>query len=174
MPTTLVGTMVNGKINYAAIAWVGIMESDMITIAVNKGHYSNNGIKEHKTFSVNIPSVRLARETDYCGLVSGKNVDKSGVFRSFFGELKTVPLIEECPVGMACKLADTFDFPQHDVFVGEIHEIFCDDSCLTNGKPDFAKIDPLLFILSGRGYWKLGERVADAFKVGKELRKTSE
>jgi flavin reductase (DIM6/NTAB) family NADH-FMN oxidoreductase RutF len=58
MPTTLVGALVNGKPNYVTIAHVGIMDSTSVSLGMNKNHYTNQGIKENKTFSVNIPSKR--------------------------------------------------------------------------------------------------------------------
>ena len=85
MPTTIVGANVNSKPNYIAIAHVGIMDHGSISVSLNRAHYTNAGIKENQTFSVNIPSVDMVKETDYCGLVSGKNQDKSRVFECFYG-----------------------------------------------------------------------------------------
>ena len=79
MPTTLVGANVNGKPNYITIAHVGIQELGSISLSMAKSHYTNSGIKENGTFSVNIPSVEMVKETDYCGIVSGKNVDKGKI-----------------------------------------------------------------------------------------------
>ena len=118
MPSTLVGAMVNGKPNYIAIAHVGIMDPGSVSLGMNKAHYTNAGIKEAKTFSINIPSEEQVVKADYCGLVSGKNVDKSRLFTTFFGKLKTAPMIEECPVNMECQLVRTVDFPRHDIFIG--------------------------------------------------------
>jgi flavin reductase (DIM6/NTAB) family NADH-FMN oxidoreductase RutF len=137
MPTVLVGAMVNGKPNYLAIAHVGIMDHGSISISMNKDHYTNAGIKEHGTFSINIPSVDLVKETDYCGLVSGKHTDKSRLFDHFFGVLETAPMITACPINMECKLIQTVDFPKHDIFIGQIVETHCDERCLTDGTVDF-------------------------------------
>ena len=86
LPTTLVGALVDGKPNYITIAHVGIMDLGSISLGMNKVHYTNAGIKENKTFSVNLPSVELVKETDYCGLVSGKNVDKGELHGNRFEE----------------------------------------------------------------------------------------
>ena len=67
MPTTLVGALVKGKPNYITIAHVGIMDSTSVSLGMNKNHYTNQGIRENKTFSVNIPSAKLVKETDFCG-----------------------------------------------------------------------------------------------------------
>src|SRR3989337_711763 len=89
LPTTLVGAMVNGKPNYITIAHVGIMDLGSILLGMNKAHYTNAGIKANGTFSVNIPSVKIVKEADYCGLVSGKTQNKASLFKTFYGKLKT-------------------------------------------------------------------------------------
>ena len=73
MPITLVGATVNGKPNYLTVAHVGIMnhaQPTYITVGLGKMHYTNAGIKENKTFSVNIPSEDMVVKTDYCGIVT--------------------------------------------------------------------------------------------------------
>ncbi len=137
---------------------------------MGKGKYTNAGIKENGTFSVNIPSVGMVKETDYCGLVSGKRVDKAELFENFYGKLGTAPMIRECPINMECRLIQTVDFPRHDIFVGEIVETYCDEQCLTDGVVDLSKVRPILFAMNDRGYWKLGERFAQAWSIGKELK----
>lgn len=133
MPTTLVGANVKGKPNYITIAHVGIMDLSSISLGMAKIHYTNAGIKENKTFSVNIPSAGMVKKTDYCGLVSGKRVDKSRLFENFCGKLETAPMIKQCPINTECRLIKTVDFPKHDVFVGEVVETYCDEQCLKDG-----------------------------------------
>jgi flavin reductase (DIM6/NTAB) family NADH-FMN oxidoreductase RutF len=93
LPTTLVGALVNGKPNYITIAHVGIMDMGSVSLGMSKVHYTNEGIKENGTFSINIPSVKMVRKTDYCGLVSGKTENKADMFKTFFGKLKSAPMI---------------------------------------------------------------------------------
>ena len=133
--TTLVGANVGGAPNYITIAYVGIMDHGSISLSMNKVHYTNAGIKENGTFSVNIPSVEMVIKTDYFGLVSGKRVDKAKLVQTFYGELETAPMIEQCPINMECRLRQTVDFPKHDVFIGEIVATCCDESVLTDGAP---------------------------------------
>ena len=64
MPTTLVGAMVAGKPNYLTIAHVGVMKYATLSVSMNKRHYTNAGIKENGTFSVNLPSARMVKATD--------------------------------------------------------------------------------------------------------------
>ena len=170
LPTVLVGATVDGKPNFITIAHVGILSPGCVSLGVNKIHYSNHGIRSNETFSVNIPSTNLVKETDYCGLVTGKCEDKSSKFKVFYGKLETAPMIEECPVNMECKLVKTVDFPNHDIFMGEVVSTYYDESVLTDGKVDLTKLDPILFGMSDKGYYKIGKRIANAWDIGKELK----
>ena len=169
--TILCGANVNGKPNYNTIAWVGIMDFALISLAMDRTRYTNPGIKENGTFSVNIPTCDMIVETDYCGFVSGKKVDKGALFETFYGKLKTAPMIRQCPVNMECELVRTFDdLSRHDVFVGKIVETYCDEEYLTGGKVDFARLQPILFVTDG-SYWKLGERFGNLGDYWKQFRK---
>jgi len=169
LPTTLVGANVQGKANFITIAHVGVAGMQLISLSMSKTHYTNQGIKENKTFSVNIPSVTMVKETDYCGLVSGENVDKSLLFHIFYGLLKTTPMITACPINMECKLIQTVDFKSHELFIGEVVMTYGDEKVLTNGVLDFKKLNPLLFTMQDQGYWTLGQRIATAWNAGKDL-----
>ena len=168
--TTLAGAMVHGTPNFNTIAHVGIMNHatpHCISLSMAKIHYTNIGIKENRTFSVNIPSENLVAETDYCGIVSGKKTDKSSVFEIFYGELETAPMITECPINMECRLYDTVDLTTHDVFIGEIVETYAEESVVVDGTVDITKVKPLLFDMSSKKYWSLGSALADCWNVGK-------
>jgi len=171
MPTVLVGAQVNGKPNYMTAAWatVACMAPPMVCVALNKERYTVKGIMENKTFSLNVSSSDQVVETDHCGLVSGAREDKSGVFHSFYGKLKTAPLAEECPVNIECTVFHSVDCGSHLLFVGEIAEIHADKNCVTNGKPDIAKINPIIYAQST--YYDVGSEIAGAFSVGKQYTK---
>ena len=171
LPTTLIGALVGGKPNYTTIAHVGIMDLGSVSLGMSKVHYTNAGIKANGTFSVNIPSVKMVKETDYCGLVSGKTEDKASLFKTFYGKLKTAPMIEECAINMECELIKTVDFPSHDVFVGKIAATHCDEDVLTGGVVDLGKVQPILFVMNDRSYWKIGSKFAKAWNIGREFRK---
>jgi len=172
MPTTLVGANVNGSPNFEAVAFCGILESNPPLISIGSGsrHHTNAGIKDNGTFSVNLPSANMVEVTDYCGVVSGKKVDKSTLFDVFYGELETAPMIDECPVCLECKLVDTLTYDVHDVFIGEIVQVYMDESVLDGDKPDIRKIDPIIYSHLQGGYWRIGDFLGDAFKMGKAYR----
>jgi flavin reductase (DIM6/NTAB) family NADH-FMN oxidoreductase RutF len=112
----------------------------------------------------------MAVATDFCGLYSGSKVDKSKLFDIFYGELKTAPMISECPVSMECRLNQTLELLNGEVFVGEIVGVYVEDKYLTDNKPDIRKIDPLLFEGTLGSYWKVGEHITRAFGIGKDYK----
>jgi flavin reductase (DIM6/NTAB) family NADH-FMN oxidoreductase RutF len=169
MPTTLVGATVEGRPNFVTIAHVGIMDLGSVSLGMAKAHYTNAGIKENGTFSINLPSTEMVQKTDYCGLVSGRRVNKAELFDVFYGNLKTAPMIDECPINMECKLMKVVDFPKHDVFVGEIVATYAEEAVLADGVVDYGKVQPLLFTMTDKSYWQLGERHAQAWSIGKTL-----
>ena len=170
MPMVLVGAMVDGKANFLAVAWVSRVSMRPPLIAVALGpHHTNAGIEKHGQFSVNVPDVALLEKTDYCGLVSGKKVDKSALFDVHFGKLAAAPLIGECPLSMACRLFEKVALPHGVLYLGEILEAFCEEGCMSDGKPDIAKMRPFTLTMPDNGYWAVGERVGSAWSSGRNL-----
>ena len=172
MPTTLVGANVNEKPNFLTIAYCGIVhhEPAMIAVTLGKKHHTNTGIKQNGTFSVNIPSQEMTVITDYCGIVSGKQVDKSVLFETFYGELKTAPMIRECPINLECKLTQTLDFGgMNEIFIGEIVQAYAESKYLTAGLPDIKKVSPIVFSMHDNNYWKVGEHLGKAWKIGMDF-----
>lgn len=170
-PIVIVGTEVNGRANYINIAHVGIIDMSTLSLSMGKTHYSNKGIKENMTLSINIPSEDMVVKTDYVGLVSGANHDKSDVFESFSGELTGAPMIKDAPICMECKVVTIVDMPNHDVFFVVPVNTYCNEEVLVKDKIDFSKVKPMLFDMPQRKYWRLGEAFSDCWSVGKEYKK---
>jgi len=171
-PAILAGANVGGKPNYLTIAWCGIIQASpaLIYISLRRERFTLPGIRENGTFSVNVPSTSQAEITDFCGITSGRNFDKSEIFTNFYGELETAPMIEECPVNMECRLIKEIDFEgTHIVFVGKIIQTWVSDDCMTDGKPDVAKIDPLIFTTS-MDYWGLGKHAGKSHNIGRNFK----
>jgi flavin reductase (DIM6/NTAB) family NADH-FMN oxidoreductase RutF len=172
MPVVLVGANVKGKANFLAVAWfmaAGI-SPPKVAITLNKAHYTNQGIKDNKTFSVCIPADDMMKATDYCGLVSGLKADKSGVFDVFYGKLKTAPMIAECPVDLECNLDKVVDNGSHEMFVGDIVSTFTEEKYLTAGAVDIKKVKPFMLSLNDRLYYELGEPKGKAWETGKDYK----
>ena len=169
-PSVLVGATVDDRANFMTAAWCGIASSKppAISVAVRGERHTLKGILAHGEFSINVPSAAMAREVDYCGIYSGRKEDKSGVFDHFTGNLKYAPLVAACPVNLECRLRHTLDLGAHILVVGEVVQTHVNDNCLTDGKPDATKIDPLVFSAGTGNYQRLGEIVGKAFSMGKK------
>jgi len=168
LPVCILGTHVNGKPNFNTIVWFNMLHDNppLIGIAMAKRHYTNQGIKQNRSFSVNIPTCDMVVVTDYCGLHSGSKVDKSKEFELFYGDLKTAPMIRECSVNIECKLVNIKEFKNTDLFIGEIVEIYSDEKYIKNNKPDVKKFDSFIFLMPNGPYWKIGDYLAEAYEVG--------
>jgi len=177
MPSFLVGADVGSRPNFMAVAWGGIASSrpPMLSVALQHHRYTYKGIKAAGTFSVNIPSQDMVAQTDYCGIVSGSKANKAETcgFKIFYGTLKNAPMIEQCPLNLECKVVHVLGLGSHALIIGEIIEIYVSQDCLTDGKPDVAKIKPFIYVegLSAQ-YLAFGKVLAPAFEVGRKLKPT--
>lgn len=175
MPAFLIGANVDGKPNFMTAAWGGIAngEPPMIAVGVRPARHTHKGISQNMTFSVNIASVDLAREADYCGIISGSKADKAEVcrFKVFYGKLGNAPLIEQCPVNLECKVVHALKLNSHTLFIGQVEETHISESCLTDGKPDVDKIKPIIYTTRPTAeYRAFGEVIATAYRIGLELK----
>ena len=177
MPTTLVGTTVNGQPNFLAVAHVGILNHgtpQYLSIGLHKSHYSNAGIHANRTFSICLPSEKLLVETDYCGITTGKNTNKAAIFDIFYGELKTAPMIRACPLNMEMKLLEVLDLKKHDIFVGELVQTYAAEDVHNDGVVDISRLKPLLFDMASKKYWSLGTAIGQCWGAGKALKRKSD
>lgn len=172
MPVVLVGANVKSKTNFLAVGWfmAAAHTPPKVAVALNKAHYTNQGIKENKTFSVCVPSEDMIEATDYCGLFSGHKADKSGIFDVFYGDLKTAPMITECPVNLECRLDKVIDNGSNEMFIGDVVSTYTEERYLTDGTIDFEKVRPFMLSLDDRNYHGLGEPIAKAWNVGKNYK----
>lgn len=168
LPVCIIGAHVDGKPNFNTIVWFNMLNSppSQIGVAMSKRHYTNKGIKENREFSLNLPSVDMVEVTDYVGLHSGSEIDKSEIFNIFYGELKKAPMIENCPLNIECKLVKIIDFERTELFVGEIVEVYTEDKYLTESKADFNKMDLFIFLMPEGPYLRVGEYLAKAYDIG--------
>lgn len=172
-PTIIVGVSVDEKPNYLNVSYVGIAnrEPAMLFISLNKSHFSTVGLKKNKAFSINIPSEDMLVVTDYCGLVSGKNVNKSTLFHTFYGVLGNVPMIEEFAVNMECQVVQELELDGSNVFfIGKVIESYSEEKYLTDNLPDIKKINPILFSVNDFNYYGAGDKIGKAWNIGKSLK----
>ncbi|MBA7678895.1 Flavoredoxin [subsurface metagenome] len=151
------------------------MSSDppVIAISLKKSRYSLKLIRDSNEFTVNIPPAELFKETDYCGIVSGRKRNKFN--DTNFTPLKSTkidtPIIKECPFNMECKVQNEVEVGEYVVLFGEIVETHIDEDKINkpNMKIDISKVNPLVYCATVREYWELGKKLGKGFHAGKEL-----
>jgi flavin reductase (DIM6/NTAB) family NADH-FMN oxidoreductase RutF len=75
---------------------------------------------------------------------------------------------------MECRLSQTVELPKDFFFIGEVANVYATEAVLTDGQVDVVKLRPFVLTMPGNGYWALGERLGDAWSIGKALLKASE
>ncbi len=174
-PVFVIGTYDSeGKPNMMTASWSGICSSKpaCIAVALRSATYSHGSIFERKAFTINIPSDSYVRETDYIGIVSGKNSDKFSATKltPVKSDLVDAPLVMEFPISIECRLLHVLDLGLHTQFIGEILDVKADESVLAdNDYPDIEKVKPLIFAPGSRTYHGIGEFIGKAFSIGKEI-----
>lgn len=173
MPVAILGVMVDNKPNFMTIAWFNRFNGtpSIWGVGIGKGKITLEAIEKHREFSINFPSSSLVVETDYCGITSGRDVDKASLFEVFNGTLENAPMIKECPLNLECQLYELVDLPKAILVLGEVMTAYSDDRFMTNGILDPKKIDPILLTQPDNHYWTIGEIVGNAFAVGKKLKR---
>ena len=152
----------NGNPNIITLAWVGTVcsEPPMIALGIRPTRYSHKLITNSKEFVVNIPSTKILRESDYCGVTSGKNIEKFSKTKltQQQAEMVKAPLIQECPVNIECKLREIIPLGAHDLFLGEIVRVHVDENILDQkGNIDFKKANP--FMYNQGEYWSIDKKL---------------
>ena len=152
----------DGRPNIVTVAWTGTIcsEPPMLSISLQKPRYSYGLIMESREFVVNIPSARLIRVTDYCGVVSGRDVDKFAAAKLTPGPSVSVkpPIIMECPVNIECVVRQVLDLGVHTMFVAEIVAVQVSEHLLTpSGRLALEKEGMVAF--SHGGYYVLGKKL---------------
>ena len=179
VPSALVVSGVGDNSNIITVAWIGIVGSNppALGISLQKDRYTLSLVRQTKEFTANIPRQGDFEKVDYCGIVSGKTVDKfdGAKFTKMNGCKVDVPIIKECPFNIECRVLHEVDLSDYVLVIGEILEVNIDADCLDeNGKVLVDKVDPLVYIPTIREYWSIGEKLADSFKVGYNYKKAIE
>jgi len=174
VPVVLV-TSANGdaKPNIITIAWAGVASSSpaCVAISIRPSRYSHNLICQSKEFVVNIPDQKHLIEVDYCGIVSGKNVDKfkSAKFTAIAASIIKTPLIKECPVNIECKVKNVIELGAHHMFIAEIVAVNADEDVLNDfGTVDYSKVNPIVY--NQGQYWSLNKRIGE-FGISRKMKK---
>jgi flavin reductase (DIM6/NTAB) family NADH-FMN oxidoreductase RutF len=139
-----------GKINVFTVAWIGMActKPPMITVAIRPERLSYDYIKESGDFVVNLPNSTMVRQVDYCGVRSGKQIDKIVEMKFTVENSQDVmaPIISQCPVSLECVVKSITPLGTHDLFLAEIVNTHVDSTLLdANGKIHFEKADLITY-----------------------------
>ena len=139
MPPVMVSCGSFEKSNIITIAWTGILNTHppMTYISVRPSRHSYEIIKESGEFAINLTPADLVKKADYCGIYTGKKVDKFEKcgFEKQSGSVVSCPIIAECPLTLECKVKEIVPLGTHHMFVAEIVAIdVAEDLLDENGK----------------------------------------
>lgn len=176
LPAVMVSCQRPGeKPNIITVAWTGTVCSSpaMVSISVRPERYSYDIIKETGEFVINLTTEALVHATDYCGVRSGKDVDKFQEMKLTAGKSVHVaaPYIEESPVNIECRVKEILELGSHHMFVAEVLGVDVDDSYLDeNGKFRLNEAKPMVY--SHGEYFGLGKKLGSfGYSVRRKQRK---
>lgn len=146
--------------NIFTAAWTGTVCSDppMVYVSIRKSRYSHELISKNGVFVINLVGKDTVKACDFCGVKSGRDVDK---FRELNltkteGKVTGVPMIEECPVNLECKVTQVLELGSHDMFLATVESVYVDGKLMDDkGAVDLVKAE--LVAYSHGEYFDLGK-----------------
>ena len=172
-PVLIIGTYdEDGTPDLMNAAWGGVGDDHQVFLCLSPDHKTTKNILAKKEFTVSIATADQLAACDYVGLVSGNNVPdkvkRSGLHTHKAAHVDA-PVVDELPLVLECRLVSYED--EHCHLFGDIVCTSADESILTDGRGDVAKLKPLAFDIEGHNYLTLGEIAGPAFKAGRSLDK---
>lgn len=153
---------IDGEKNIITVAWTGTINTNppMTYVSIRPERYSYEMIKKSGEFVINLVTEKLAYACDYCGVRSGKDIDKFKEMKltAVKGNEVLAPLIYESPVNIECKVKDIIELGSHHMFIGEVVSVSVSDEYMDEtGKFHFNKSKPICY--SHGGYFGLGKQL---------------
>ncbi|MDE7274969.1 MAG: flavin reductase family protein [Lachnospiraceae bacterium] len=163
----------DGKTNIITIAWAGTICTNppMASISVRPSRYSHHMIMETGEFVINLTTADLAYATDYCGVRSGRDVDKwkEAKLTPVKSDIVRAPYIAESPVNIECRVVETKQLGSHDLFLAEVVAVHVDDQYMDEkGSFHLEQTRPIVY--SHGAYYDMGKKLG---KFGYSVRKKS-
>lgn len=139
-----------GNKNIVTVAWAGTICSSppMVSISVRPERYSHHMIMETGEFVINLTTKELAFATDYCGVKSGRDIDKFKEMKltPVAGDVVSAPLILESPVNIECKVTEVKSLGTHDMFMAEVVAVHADEKYMDEkNRFDLTKAEPIVY-----------------------------
>lgn len=173
MPVLIVAAYdTQGVPNAMNAAWGGIYTDNTIGICLAEEHKTTQNILATKAFTVSVATVEHLTACDYLGMVSGEKVpdkiQRAGL-HTIHSQCVNAPIIEELPMTLECEMV-SYDLESNHL-VGRIVNVSADESILTDGKIDVAKLRPITYDSVSHQYYAIGDAVGKAFSDGKVFMK---
>ncbi len=154
----------DGSANIMGLAWASVAcaTPPMVSVAIRPGRLSYDLIRESGEFVLNIPPASLLRAVDFCGMVSGRDVNKfiEARLTPMAGLKVRAPLIRECPVNLECVTRQSLVLGSHVLFLAEVVALHADEEVVEEGAVVLGRGAPLAYDPFGGDYWSLKEVVA--------------
>ncbi|MCD7777281.1 MAG: flavin reductase family protein [Clostridiales bacterium] len=175
MPVLMVATYnEDGTIDVMNAAWGTMLERDYVILNLTETHKTVKNIRTRKAFTVSIADSAHVTETDYFGVVSGNNTpnkfENSGL-TAVKSEIVDAPIIKEFPLCMECEFIEYQDGKYGCGVIGKVVNTSADNSVMEGDKVNISKVNAIAFDPYTHGYYKVTERVGEAFKDGLKLKK---
>ncbi len=174
MPVLMIATYNDdGSVNVMNAAWGTMVSMDTVALNLTETHKTVQNIKKRGAFTVSIADSAHVIEADYFGMASGKKVaDKltAAGMTATKSENVDAPIINEFPICMECEYIE-FQSDEYGLgVIGKVVNTCVEESVMTDGNVDISKLNAIAFDPYTNGYYKIGERVGDAFSDGKKLK----
>ena len=172
MPVLMIATYnEDGSVNVMNAAWGTMLERDQVILNLTESHKTVKNIRKRKAFTVSIADSKHVTEADYFGMVSGNNdqnkFENSGLTATK-SERVDAPIINEFPICMECELLED---ESNWGIVGKVVNTLVDEEVMTNDNVDVKLLEAIAFDPYTHGYYKVTERVGNAFEDGLKLKK---
>lgn len=152
-----------GSPNIMGVSWASVAcaTPPMVSVAIRSERLSYSLIRETGEFVLNIPSASLLRAVDFCGTVSGQNLDKfaKAGLTPVPGLKVRAPLVRECPINLECVVRQSLVLGSHVLFLAEVVALRADQEVVEDGAIIVGRVAPLAYDPFGGDYWNLKEVV---------------
>ena len=175
MPVLMVATYnEDGTVNVMNAAWGTMVERDVVALNLTETHKTVQNIKARGAFTVSLADAAHVVEADYFGIETGNRVaDKLGRAGLTATKAETVdaPVVNEFPVCLECEFIE-YQADEYGLgVIGRVKNVTADESVMVDGKIDMSLVNAIAFDPYTHGYYRVAERVGDAFKDGMKLKK---
>ena len=173
MPVLMIATYnEDGSVDVMNAAWGTMLSRNQVILNLTESHKTVKNIKERKAFTISIADSKHVVEADYLGIVSGNNTPnkfENTKLTATKSENVDAPIINEFPICMECEFIEYQDDEYGAGVIGKVVNVTADESVMNGDNVDISLVDAISFDPYTHGYYKVTERVGNAFSDGKKL-----